>query len=129
MPQTQLLFYCEVDGKVPVRDWLLELRDKNRKAFANCVARIERLAELGHELRRPEADILSDGIYELRAKQGKVNYRILYFYHGKNIAILTHALTKEDKIPKNDLTRALQRKAAFEADPEQHTFEEDISNG
>ena len=28
------------------------------------------LEELGHELRRPEADFLKDGIYELRAKHG-----------------------------------------------------------
>lgn len=29
-----------------------------------CVVKIERLRELGHELRRPETDLLRDGIYE-----------------------------------------------------------------
>jgi hypothetical protein len=55
-----------------VLDWLIELRSSNPKAWANCRARIELLSQLGHELRRPAADILRDGIYELRAKQGHV---------------------------------------------------------
>jgi ribosome-binding protein aMBF1 (putative translation factor) len=62
------------------------------------VARIRRLAEAGRELRRPEADYLRGGIYELRARRGHVNYRILYFFHGQNVAILAHALTKEGAI-------------------------------
>jgi hypothetical protein len=35
---------------------------------------------MGHELRRPEADFLRDGIYELRASLGGVHHRILYFF-------------------------------------------------
>jgi hypothetical protein len=56
-----------------------------------------------------------------------VNYRVLYFYHGQNVAILTHALTKEDKLPETELKRAVRRKALFVADPVAHSFEEDIS--
>jgi putative component of toxin-antitoxin plasmid stabilization module len=82
MPRTELVFFKEVDGTVPVRDWLLELRQRRPRAFAKCVARLDRLIELGFELRRPEADMLRDGIYELRAREGRVNYRILYFFHG-----------------------------------------------
>jgi phage-related protein len=128
-PRTQLVFFKDDDGTVPVRDWLLELRRRQRRAFAKCVVRIRRLAELGHELRRPEADLLRDGIYELRARDGRVNYRILYFFHGQSVAILAHGLTKEDKVPKSDIERAIRRKLAFEANPATHTYEEDIPNG
>lgn len=128
MPRTQLVFFKDDDGTVPVQDWLVELRRRQRRAFAKCVVRIRRLAEMGHELRRPEADLLQDGIYELRARDGRVNYRILYFFHGQNIAILAHALTKEDKVPKSDIERAVTRKAAFESDPTAHSHEEDIPN-
>ena len=65
--------------------WCSGFRDllkSNERAWANCRARIELLADLGHELRRPAADYLRDGIYELRAKQGHVQYRLLYFFHG-----------------------------------------------
>jgi phage-related protein len=74
-----------------------------------------RLAECGHELRRPLADFLREGIHELRIRKGRVNYRILYFFHGRNVAILAHALTKEDEVPKADIERSIRRKKAFEA--------------
>lgn len=48
---------------MPVLDWLDALPDKVK---AKCLVRIERLKEQRHELRRPEADYLRDGIYELR---------------------------------------------------------------
>jgi hypothetical protein len=54
-----------------------------------------------------------------------VNYRILYFFHGRNLAILGHALTKEDKVPKADIARAIRRKRAFEADPAGHSYSEE----
>ena len=128
MAQAHLIFYKESDGTVPVRDWLLELKQRNRRAFAKCVTRIRRLAELGHELRRPDADFVRDGIYELRARDGRVNYRILYFFHSRNAAILAHALTKEDKLPKTAMDRALRRKADFELNPSAHSFEEELPN-
>jgi hypothetical protein len=35
------------------------------KVQDKCHLRLERLREMGHELRRPEADFLRDGIYEI----------------------------------------------------------------
>jgi phage-related protein len=128
MPTTELVFYKEDDGTVPVREWLQALQRQNRRAFAKCVVRIRRLAELGHELRRPEADFLRDGIYELRAKMGHVQYRILYFFHGC-VAILAHALTKKDKVPSADIDRAVRRKAAFRRDPAAYSYEAEIDDG
>lgn len=128
MPQTRLLFFQDADGAAPVWEWLKDLRAGNPKAYAKCVVRIRRLAELGHELRRPEADLLRDGIYELRARLGTVNYRILYFFHGRNVAVLAHALTKEDEIPIVEINRAVERKRAFIARPIAHTFIGDIEH-
>ena len=128
MPQTRLLFFQNADGAAPVWEWLKDLRAGNPKAYAKCVVRIRRLAELGHELRRPEADLLRDGIYELRARLGTVNYRILYFFHGRNVAVLAHALTKEDEIPIAEIDRAVERKRAFIARPIAHTFIGDIEH-
>lgn len=129
MPRIRLLFYQDDDGRVPVKEWLEELLGRDRKAFANCVAVIRRLAEFGHELRRPQADYLKDGIYELRAKKGHVNYRILYFFHGRDLALLAHALTKEDIVPNADIARALERKQRYETEPRRHTYEEDTEEG
>jgi phage-related protein len=124
MPRTDVVFYQENRNDVPVLDWLKELRRTDQRAYESCVAAIARLADFGHELRRPLADILRDGIHELRVRKGRVNYRILYFFHGRNLAILGHALTKEDEVPKADIERAIRRKKAFEADPAGRSYSE-----
>ena len=120
MPQTELFFYQEEDGTVPVHAWLRDLAATNRKAAAACIAKLKMLHAFGHELRRPSVDLLRDCIYELRAKQGRVNYRMLYFFHGKNVAVLAAGLTKEKKVPPADIKRALQRKKRYEQDPDKH---------
>jgi phage-related protein len=125
MPRIDIVFYQEEEEDVPVLDWLKELRRADQRAYESCVAAIGRLAEFGHELRRPLADILRDGIYELRIRKGRVNIRILYFFHGRNLAILGHALTKEEKVPKADIERAIRRKKSFEADPAGHLYSEE----
>lgn len=126
MPQTQVVFYQETDGEVPVLEWLMQLVKQNRKGYANCVARIGLLAASGYELRRPAADYLTDGIYELRAKHIRVQYRILYFFHAQNFAILAHAITKEEEaVPAIDIERAKRRKRLFEENPEAHTYMEE----
>jgi phage-related protein len=83
---------------------------------------------LGRHLRRPEADYLRDGIYELRAAQGHVNFRILYFFQGRIAAVLTHALTKRDAVPEVEINRAIRRRRAFELAPEEHTQREDLGD-
>lgn len=124
MPQTDVVFYQEDRDDVPVLDWLKDLRRSGPRAYESCVAAVARLAEFRHELRRPLADMLRDGIYELRIRKGRVNYRILYFFHGRNLAILGHAITKEDSVPRADIERAIRRKRAFEADPARHSYSE-----
>ena len=121
MPRTKVLLYREANGTVPLLEWLDSLPSK---AVAKCRVRVERLAELGHELRRPEADFLRDGIYELRVGLAGRNYRILYFFHGGAVAILAHGLVKERTVPIKEIEHALERKRAFEADPQKHTHEE-----
>ena len=121
MPATRVLFYRERES-CPVLDWLDELP---KKIQAKAQVRIERLAEMGHELHRPEADYLRDEIYELRWRFQSMNYRILYFFHGKEVVVLAHGLTKEDQVPAQDIELARTRKAAFEADPIGHTYMED----
>ncbi len=130
MPETQVVFYQTEGGEVPVLDWLKILIKQNRKAYANCVARIQQLADGGYELHRPAADYLRDGIYELRAKHIHVQYRILYFFHEQNVAILAHAIVKEEsQVPDIDINRVIQRKNLFEGNPSTHTYTEETEDG
>jgi phage-related protein len=129
VPITSILFYQEKEGDAPVIGWLEELKKKNRKGFAKCVARIRQLNSIGHELRRPAADYLQDGIYELRAKDINTQYRILYFFNGKDIAVLNHLIIKKTSVvPKKDIELAIKRKKKFEQNPEKHTYRGEITN-
>jgi phage-related protein len=85
--------------------------------------RIERLTELGHELRRPEADFLRDGIYELRTSFQSVNYRMLYCFH-RHTAVISHGLTKEKEVPGREIEIAIRHRQLFEKDPAKHTYQE-----
>jgi phage-related protein len=121
MPIAQVVFFADREG-CPVLDWL---DDFPKKVQAKAHVRIERLAELGHELRRPEADYLRDGIYELRWRFQSVNYRILYFFHGKHVVVLSNGLTKEDRVPSQEIELAVRRKILFETGPDSFTYTEE----
>jgi phage-related protein len=121
MPQTQVVFYQDADGSVPILEWFDRLPEK---ALDKCRVRLERLRDLGHELRRPEADYLRDGIYELRVRVGSVNYRMLYFFHENIAAVVSHGLTKEKRVPPKDIDRAVAAKQRFVQNPRRHTHQE-----
>jgi len=121
LPRTKVVFYREADGIVPMLDWLDSLPSK---VVAKCRVRIERLAELGHELRRPEADVLRDGIYELRVGFRGQHYRMLYFFNRNVAVVLSHGLGKERAVPPVEIDRAIERKKSFDRDPMKHTHGE-----
>jgi len=121
VPRTKVVFYREAEGTIPLLDWFEKIP---ARAKAKCRLRLDRLRELGHELRRPEADYLRDGIHELRVAMGGVNYRMLYFFFGTAAAVVSHGLTKEQAVPSREIDVALRRKDAFTHDPATHTYEE-----
>ena len=120
MAQRELVFFKDDEGKVPFLEWFDALQPR---AQDKCRVRLERLEQLGHELRRPEADFLPDGIYELRIGLHGINYRVLYFFHGTELVVVSHGLMKERKVPAKEIETAICRKAKFDANPRKHTYE------
>jgi phage-related protein len=116
---TQIFYFQEEDATVPMVRWLDELQSKARQ---KCLARLERLEAMGHELRRPEADYLRDNIYELRASHQGVHYRMLYFFHATAAIIVSHGLIKEREVPPREIDLAIRRKGQFEASPKRHAY-------
>jgi hypothetical protein len=39
--------------------------------------------------------------------------------------VVSHGITKEDKVPAKEIEKAIARKRKFEADPEKHTHAEE----
>lgn len=120
MPKTTVVFYAEGDV-APFLAWMDGLGETVQNKM---IARIELLEEKGHELRRPHADTLREGIHELRAVSQRVNYRVLYFFHGQ-IAVISHGITKEGAVPPREIDLAIERKRRYAGAPEKHTYREE----
>ena len=120
MPETEVILLSEDDGSVPLLAWLDKLP---AKAQDKCIIKIERLAAIGHELRRPEADFLRDGIYELRVSLQGIHYRLLYFFQGSG-AVISHGLIKTSQVPPKEIDLALERKTRFGKNSVKHTHQE-----
>jgi phage-related protein len=127
VPRTKLVSYRDCDT-VPLLDWLDTLLPK---AQAKCQAYLSQLEEAGHELKRPIADYLREGIHELRPSYQGVHYRILYFFAAQGrksgertrVVVVSHGVVKQRAVPPSEIDRAVERKLKFEADPERHTFD------
>lgn len=103
-----IYYFLDKDGNNPVKEFIHSLTVKEQ---AKVYAYINELKSQGSNLRRPMADYLRDGIYELRPK----NNRIFYFFYLKENAILVHAIKKKtEKIPENDLRVCIKRKLEIE---------------
>ena len=103
-----IYYFIDENGNNPVEEFIASLPVKER---AKVYAYIAELKAQGHNLRRPMADYLGNGVYELRPKAN----RIFYFFFLKHSAVLLHAIRKKtDKIPEKELELCLKRKQAVE---------------
>ena len=111
MPLFEVDFYETTDGKQPAKDFLLSLNIKMR---AKMLRMIDLLMKNGNELREPYSKLISDGIYELRAKVGSDISRVLYFFMiGHHIILTNGFIKKTQKIPNKELERAKRYKADY----------------
>ena len=52
----------------------------------------------------------------------RINHRVLYFFSGQDVAVLSGGLVKKDVVPESDIRRAIDRKRQFMIAPEFHSF-------
>ncbi len=72
------------------------------------IAWIDKLQEMGPLLPRPYADILRDGIHELRIKVSSNQVRILYFFVFESRIVLTHPFYKNvSNVPEKEIKKAI----------------------
>ena len=123
MSKTKLIFYQDKKGNIPILEWLDSLPNKVQ---TKCFVKLERLAELGHELRRPEADFLRDKINELRINFQSINYRILYLFYENKAVVISHGIIKEKEVPLLEIEQAIKNKTKFDNNPELHTYFQEL---
>jgi phage-related protein len=106
-----VLYYEKKDGTSPVYDFIESLTQREKAKILNW---IELLEQQGPQLPRPYADLLEDGIHELRSKLSGNQIRVLYFFCFREFIVLTHSFIKNtDKIPVTEIAKAKQYRADF----------------
>jgi phage-related protein len=101
-------YFVDERGGKPIKEFIRALPKNER---AKILAYVIELKRQGNNLRRPMADYLGNGIYELRPKDN----RIFYFFYLRDNAILVHAIKKYTKrIASRDLQLCIKRKRLVE---------------
>lgn len=112
MSTINIEFYDTIEGKCPVADFIQSL---DAKMQAKVLRTIDLLEKNGISLRAPYSAPLTDGIFELRIKQGSDITRILYFFFVGNTAVLTNGFVKKtQKTPQTEIVLAKKYKADYE---------------
>ena len=100
-------FYIDKHGSKPVQEWILSLEDKTK---AVVLRNLDLLEQLGTGIREPYVKHLEEKLYEVRAKDYKGIYRIIYFAHtGKRFVLLHSFVKKTQKTPRKEIDIAKQR--------------------
>lgn len=80
---------------------------RNDREQAKIFAWLSQLEEKGPNLPRPFADLLTDGIHELRIRLSGEHIRILYFFCYKDYIVMTHSFRKQTSaVPESEIKRA-----------------------
>jgi phage-related protein len=102
---TARFFRQDASGSEPVRDWLKNLPQSERKAIGEDI----KAAQYGWPLGLPLVDHLDGDIWEVRTRLENRIARVLFAVEG-NTMILLHGFIKKDrKTPKQDLNLAKDR--------------------
>jgi phage-related protein len=116
----RVLYFEDSQGYSQVFEYI-EKREKREKA--KILAWLEQLEQQGPNLPRPYADLLEDGIHELRVKLSGNQVRVLYFFCFRDFIILTNVFIKTtDKVPKNEIYLAKKCRAVFLAGNNEQTL-------
>lgn len=111
MSKFEVEFYEKANGEQPAKEFMLSLDKKMR---AKIVDTVMILQDNGYELREPYSKHISEGIFELRAKQGSDITRVLYFFYVDRHIILTNGFVKKtQKTPQAEIERAKRYRADY----------------
>lgn len=102
-------FYRDKDGKEPVKEYILSLRNKKDKDSRINNEKIndyiEALRKYGTRIGEPYIKHLEGKIWELRPLRN----RILFFgYDGEKFILLSHFIKKTQKTPKREIKKAVK---------------------
>lgn len=104
-PKWHILYCDKMARTCPVTDFIDTCPSKHQVKILRFLGLLE---EMGPTLPRPYADILRDGIHELRIKLSGDQIRLLYFFCYQKFIILYHAFVKTtDRVPEKMVRKVI----------------------
>ena len=104
-------FYQTQNHKSPVEDWLKGLDIKTQ---SKIIKNLTLLEKFNLNLKQPYVKPLENKLYEIRTKDSKGIYRIIYFAHtGKQFIMLNGFTKKTQKTPMKEIELAKRRMKEF----------------
>ena len=99
-------FFVTASGKLPVRDWLLELDQTVCREIGKDIQKVE----FGWPIGMPYCRPLGRGLWEVRSNisSGRIA-RVLFAIRDGEMVLLHGFVKKSQKTPPKDISLALQR--------------------
>jgi hypothetical protein len=106
------ILFCDPFMKpCPVSEFIDDCRPEHQVKVLHFLALLE---EMGPTLPRPYADLLEDGIHELRVKLSGDQMRLLYFFCFETYIIVYRALRKNtSKVPEEYIRETRRYRDTF----------------
>jgi phage-related protein len=113
-PQAQrieLVFYRTQTSNMPVRDWLLDMSEADRRLIGQDLQRVQFRWPVGMPLVRP----LGKRLHEVRTPLPEgTTARVLFCFHQNELYALHGFIKKSQRIPDADLKLARKRQKEVE---------------
>lgn len=104
-------FYRAASGAEPVRDWLLDLPDADRRIIGYDIS----TAEFGWPVGMPTCRPMGQGLYEVRSSLPSNRIARVFFCVAEGQMVLVHGMIKKTQAtPKADLDLARKRMKEIE---------------
>ena len=105
-------FYKTLSGSSPVEDFLDGLSDQHAQKVAWVLRLVERLERVPQQYLKKLVG--TDQIWEIRIQIGGKSYRLLAFFDGPVLLILTSGFVKkQQKTPRQEIELAQRRRTEY----------------
>lgn len=105
-------FFSTDSGSSPVQEFLDTLTDKQAEKILWVLRLVREYEQVPRQYFKKL--INTDGLWEVRATHGGNTYRLIGFFDGEQLIILTNGFQKKSqKTPKKEITLAQKRKKIY----------------
>jgi phage-related protein len=108
----KISFYRTASGKCPIEEHLDSLSDIETTKISWVLKLIREIDRIPSKYFKKLVN--TEGIWEVRINVGKNTFRLLGFFHGRELIILTNSFQKKtQKTPLNEIRLAEKRKKEY----------------